>query len=226
MTRFFETITTIAKKMSSGGFILPFTMLISVLVLLVMGSIMTLLSKQLYFSRIYKQSQSAYYAADDAIACAIEIDDTYVGSDGLGIFPSDPDDYLPLDYIDDVLDYVNLKRAYATPPLTAIGSLNDIKCAQSSIFDPTVALSNFEVSSDKYVYSSPSGPEEGKTSTYTMRMPLGDGSYRCARVTVNKTQSFRQIIAQGYAKTVDGSSSCALQTGSVERAVVNTTLTE
>ncbi len=223
MTRIFETITTIAKKMSSSGFILPFTMLISVLVLLVMGSIMTLLSKQLYFSRIYKQSQSAYYAADDAIACAIEIDDTYVGSDGLGIFPSDPDDD-PLEYIDNVLVYVNLKRTDALQ--TAIGSLNDIKCAQSSIFDPTVALSNFEVSSTDYVYSSPSGPEEGKTSTYTMRMPLGDGSYRCARVTVNKTQSFRQIIAQGYAKTVDGSSSCTLQTGSVERAVVNTTLTE
>jgi hypothetical protein len=225
MTKIFSTIIKIVKRHSSSGFILPFTMLISVLVLLVTGSIMTLLSKQLYFSKIYKQSQSAYYAADDAIACAIEIDDTYVGRDGLGIFPSDPDlDDVGHDtsakYITDVLVYVNDKNG------TSI-ALNSIKCAQSPIFDPGVNTSNFAVVSDDYVYTgSPSGNESGKTSTFTMRMDLGDGTARCAKVTVNKTQSFRQIISQGYAKTVSGTASCATPNGSVERAVVNTTLTE
>jgi hypothetical protein len=56
-----------------------------------------------------------------------------------------------------------------------------------------------------------------------MRMDLGlaPGTttghlYRCAKVTVNKTPSFRQIISQGYAQ-------CDNPNGTVERAVVNTT---
>ena len=60
--------------------------------------------------------------------------------------------------------------------------------------------------------------ELGRTSTTTMRMDLGGGAFRCAKLTINKTASFRQIIAQGYAK-------CDDPNGSVERAVVNTTIT-
>ena len=41
--------------------------------------------------------------------------------------------------------------------------------------------------------------------------------YRCAKVTINKTQSFRQVIAQGY-------SSCNGTGNTVERAVINTTV--
>ena len=70
--------------------------------------------------------------------------------------------------------------------------------------------------------------EYGQTSTYTMKMDLGldpadltntSRLYRCAKVTVNKTLSFRQIIAQGY-------SSCTVGAGTIERAVVNTTITQ
>jgi hypothetical protein len=204
------------KCIARNGFILPFTMLISVLVLLVVSSALTLLSKQLYFSKIYKQSQTAYFAADDAITCAIEIDDQYQGSDGLGIFPSSTTTDASL-YIADVLTYVNARRLAAIPPLPII-VLNDIQCAQSAIFDP--AVSDFATSTDFFErYSATNGLEKGVTSVYNMRMPLGSGEFRCAKVTVNKTQTFRQVIAQGYAK-------CDDPNGSVERAVVNTTISE
>ena len=205
-----STIPSFTTSEHKKGFILPFTMLISVLVLLVAGSVLTLLSKQLFFSKIYKQSQTAYYAADDALICAIEIDDTYVGSDGLGIFPSNIVDD-PMTYMSTVLTYYNTAKGKSV-------ALDDIQCAQSALFK--VASSSFAVSPTNYQYNSPiSGLEEGKTSTYTMRMPLGGGAYRCAKVTVNKTHSFRQIISQGYAK-------CDDPNGSVERAVVNTTISE
>lgn len=190
---------------------------------------MALLSKQMYFSRLYKQSQAAYYAADDAISCAISIDDTYTSDDGLGIFPSstttDPG-IEPGGYMYNVVEYINLKRTTAETPLPAI-SLDDIKCGGSPIFK--YASSSITVSPTNYKYFSPSaGVEEGKTVTFTMRMDLGADPnditgirhlYRCSKVTVNKTPSFRQIVAQGY-------SSCDSQNTTVERAVINTTIAE
>lgn len=205
---------SLQQKKYNQGFILPFTMMIATIVLFITAGSMTLLSKQLYFSKTYKQSQVAYYAADDAVACAIAIDDTYLAADALGIFPSsaiiDPNTY-----INDVLTYVNAQRVVDSLPTV---DLDEITCAQSVIFDTSV--SGFAVSPTNYSYVSPtSGIEEGKTSSYNMRMDLGGGDARCAKVTINKTQSFRQIIAQGYAK-------CDSQVNGVERAVVNTTLTE
>jgi len=49
-------------------------------------------------------------------------------------------------------------------------------------------------------------------------MNLGDNTERCAKVTVNKTPNYRQIISQGYA-------SCPGTRGStpIERAVVSET---
>lgn len=225
----FIIMKILLKKISleyrhAQGFVLPFTMLISVLVLFVATSALSLLSKQQYFSTLYKQTQAAYYAADDAIACATLIDDTYVSGDGLGIFPSS----VEAGYIDGVLTYMNTKSG---------GSLTraDIKCGQSQIFAAGGSPSfdpEFKTLTDPYVYNfiNPGPPahpdtESGLTSTYNMKMDLGldpnDGLhvkhlYRCAKVTVNKTPSFRQIIAQGYA-TCGGSKS-------VERAVVNTTI--
>lgn len=202
------------SRIKTRGFILPFTMLITVIVLFITTSSMSLLSKQLYFSKIYKQSQTAYYAADDAISCAIVVDDTYLSGDGLGIFPSSTTTE-PMTYIDDVITYTNARRiSNGLPTIT----LNEIECAQSAIFD--ASISNFAVASTTYRYvSQTNGVEEGRTSTYRMRMDLGGGLTRCARVTINKTQSFRQIIAQGYAQ-------CDSQVNGVERAVINTTIVE
>ncbi len=195
------------------GFILPFTMLLVAIILLVVGTGSKILSKQLYFSKVYKQSQTAYYAADDAINCAIVVDDTFVGIDGYGIFPGGTTDE-PDDYIDSVITNINDQRLL--DGLATI-SRDDIKCAQVPIFD--TSESDFAVSATNYEYSGPSGLETGKTSVFDMTMPVGDGTFRCAKVTVNKTPSFRQIIAQGYAL-------CNSAVGSVERAVVNTTIIE
>lgn len=227
-------------KEVNKGFVLPFTMLISVLILFVMMGSMSLLSKQLYFSRLYKDSQLAYYAADDAINCTIAIDDTYVGSDGLGIFPSEPysagnnvpvqdaDGNPSYPYIATTLANVNAKNGTS---ITA----DQIKCGQATIFDTALnSTSKFQVSPVDYVYNYKNPQtgvaevENGQTSTFSMRMDLGIDPndtfgvkhlYRCARITVNKTQSFRQIIAQGY-------SLCDGQSNAVERAIVNTTISQ
>jgi hypothetical protein len=207
-----KKINTHSSIKNIQGFILPFTMLISAIVLFIVAGSMALLSKQLYFSKIYKQSQTAYYAADDAIACAVAIDDTYLGADGLGIFPSIESG--AQQYVNDTLTYINERRDSLGFP--TIDSVNDIACAQSKIFDPIAA--NFAIVGP-YTYISPNGPEIGVTSSYDMRMDLGDGTFRCSKVTVNKTATFRQVIAQGYAQ-------CDNPNGAVERAVVNTTLVE
>ena len=200
-------------------------MLISVLVLFITTGALTLLSKQQYFSRVYKQTQTAYYAADDAIACTIMIDDTYVSSDGLGLFPSSSSSPT---YISDVLAYVSTRQG------TTIG-IADVACGQSPIFTAGGSPSfnpNFTVNLDDYQYhfiSPVTGLPEieyGQTSTYNMRMDLGVDPadvtgikhlYHCAKVTVNKTASFRQIVAQGY-------SSCNETNNTIERAVINTTI--
>ena len=207
------------SKKSPRGFVLPFTMLMSVLILFITAGALTLLTKQLYFSKIYKQSQAAYYAADDAITCITTIDDTYLAADGLGIFPSkigvDPTTYMA-----STLSYVNAKRQAVG--LATINSLTNIQCAQAFVFDPSPTGSAFNVSSIDYVYhyinpnTGSAATENGKTSTTNLRMDLGNGKSRCAKVTVNKTASYRQIIVQGYAE-------CDNPNGSIERAVVNVT---
>ena len=231
------TITMITQK----GFVLPFTMLIAVLVLFVTLGSMTLLSKQLYFSKLYKDSQTAYYAADDAVSCTIDIDDTYVGADGLGIFPTTQpnvvdhgDGIFSYDYIDNVVTYVQAKREAAG--LSSTSSPLGITCGQAIIFDTSLdSASQFLVSTTTYVYkfidptSGLPASENGVSSSFTMKMDLGpdpndiimpiEHLYRCAKVTVNKTPSFRQIIAQGY-------SLCDGRSNGIERAVVNTTVTQ
>jgi hypothetical protein len=220
-------VSSLKNNTLHKGFVLPFTMLISTLVLFIAAGSLTLLTKQLYFSKVYKQSQTAYYAADDAIACATAIDDTYIANDGLGIFSSSTT--VPWEtYTNYVLNYVNSKRAFEVPAQAPI-DLNEIECGQSPVFD--VAISGYATSTNFYEhhYIDPNtgldAIELGVTSIYKMKMDLGPDPndvlgvarlYRCAKVTINKSQSFRQIIAQGYAE-------CDNPNGSIERAVVNTT---
>jgi hypothetical protein len=60
-------------------------------------------------------------------------------------------------------------------------------------------------------------PVEGRTTTFNLRMDLGDGTERCAEVTVNKTPTFRQIISRGFNTCNFGANNF------IERAVINTT---
>ncbi len=224
----------VCRSVALRGFVLPFTMLITVLVLFISTGALALLSKQQYFSKLYKETQAAYYAADDAVACTTVIDDSYVSSDGLGIFPSTPTDQNgAIAYIDSVLAYMNdpNRRDVSATPLTK----ENVTCGQSQIFaaggDP-VYNPNFTVSPTPYIYNfyNPQllapDTEQGVSVSYNMKMDLGLDPlditrrlYRCAKVTVNKTPSFRQIVAQGY-------SNCNGTGNSVERAVVNTTIIE
>ena len=133
------------------------------------------------------------------------------------------------------ITYVNNKQG------TSI-TLANIRCGQSQIFAPGGSPTfnpNFIVATTTYEYhfihpndATPSAGlpeiEYGQSSSYNMKMDLGvDPSdimgivhlYRCAKVTVNKTPSFRQIIAQGY-------SNCNYGAGAIERAVVNTTVVQ
>ncbi len=225
----------ISRSELKKGFILPFTMLITVLVLFITTSALALLNKQQYFSKIYKQTQAAYFAADDAISCALSLDDAYVSDDGLGIFPSSSTTPTnPDTYVNNVISYVNTQRIALQPsaiPLTR----SSITCGQSQIFaaggnpsfDPLYGVSNYNFI---YHFSNPithqPDQEHGVAVSYNMKMDLGldpadvaltKHLYRCAKVTINKTASFRQIIAQGY-------SSCDGTGTAVERAVVNTTI--
>lgn len=229
-------------KIVVKGFILPFTMLIATLVLFVTTGALALLTKQQYFSKVYKQTQAAYYAADDAVSCALTIDDTYVSNDGLGIFPSSSTTpagsdlpQIPYNYIDSVISYINVKRNAEVPPLTPDLTKEGITCGQSQIFaeggtpnfDPEFTITNYNYA---YHFTNPvtllPDIEYGVTSSFNMQMDLGLDPedltgvrhlYRCAKVTISKTASFRQVIAQGY-------SSCEGTGNAVERAVVNTTI--
>ena len=220
------------KVKNTKGFVLPFTLFICAIMLLISTSISTVLQKQIYFSQLARQSQSAYYAADDALACAISVDSTYSGNEPYGLFPYG-DETAPtvsrgtIDQTTEValmeirLDETRLSES----SLSGVGTLDTIKCAQSTMFN---ALAGFTVSPVEFSRltfdNSTPDPldkilEYGVTSTFNMKMALNDGTFRCAKVTVNKTPTYRRVIAQGYSR-------CENRTGSVERAVVNTTVTE
>lgn len=188
------------------GFVLPLTLIVSVIILTIATGISVILAKELYFSKLSRLSQIAYYAADNGVMCATMIDDQYIDPEtGVGIFPFNnaTDDTNEMEAILDKVDQDRQIRG-----MSQVGSINNIKCATASIFNP--AVSGFSVSSFTY------NAEVGRTSTFSMRMNLGDGTYRCATVVVNKTPSYRQIISRGFA-------SCGtVFSYPIERAVVST----
>lgn len=211
------------KNTNKQGFVLPFTLLIGGIMLLISVSISTILIKQIYFSNIGRESQAAYYAADNALACALSVEDTYVSGTS-GLFPYDTSlltTQLHMVEMQLKLDSVNTLRGLAEPPSKILATtLGDIKCAQAVIFD-TAGDSNFSVEEEDFVLRDSAGDEleRGQTSSFTMKMPLSDGTFRCAKVIVNKTPSYKQIISQGYSK-------CDRSRNSVERAIVFTTRVE
>lgn len=195
----------IAPRFTSRGFVMPLTLLVCSILLSVATSISIILVKELYFSKISRESQTAYYAADNGMMCAIMVDDKYVDPDtGIGIFQ-----YRLSPTAEEVLTKINAAQGGS---LMLTGS-NSIKCATSEIFNPS-SPNNFTVTGG---YTSPNG-DTGYSSTFTLRMDLdGTGSsYRCAKVTVNKTPSYRQIISQGYTTCQAG------YVMPIERAVIHT----
>lgn len=208
---------------SPQGFVLPFTVFLVSIMIIVTTNVSSILTNQLYFSKLSRQSQTAYYAADNALACAITIDDTYVAPSGVGIFPWDTQGQVTLDStITTISSNPDIAAALAEknsqrdplPPLT----LNNIECANNKIFRDLPDPEDFKISATPVTVTvSPGVTEPAVVSTFKMKMPIGDGNYRCAKVTVIKSSTYRQIIAQGYAL-------CDRPDGVVERAVVNTTI--
>ncbi len=197
-------LTKKIKYLHTRGFVLPLTLIICVIILTVATGISIILAKELYFSKLSRLSQVAYYAADNGLMCAMAIDDKYVDPDtGLGIFQSSN-----LTTSQMVLDKINLIRQS-----NGLGNLalTDIKCATSNIF---VASSPTSYSVTPFTHLT---PNDGMQTSFSMRMDLGDGTFRCATVTIYKTAKFRQFISRGFA-------SCN-STGAypIERAIVSTT---
>lgn len=194
------------KKINTQGFVLPLTLIVCVIILTIATSISIILAKELYFSKLSRLSQIAYYAADNGLMCATTIDDQYIDPDtGLGIFQ-----YNNLVTSQSVLDKVNTQRTSLGLPVI---TLEDIECATSEIFDATTtdfALAPFTR------MDSAGNPDNGQTTTFNMRMDLGSGDYRCATVVINKTTTYRQIISRGFA-------SCgSVYAYPIERAIVST----
>jgi hypothetical protein len=186
------------------GFVLPLTLIICAIILTVASGISIILAKELYFSKLSRLSQVAYYAADNGLMCAMTIDDKYVDPDtGLGIFQSSN-----LVTSQQVLDKINLVRQ--SNGLNNL-SLSNIRCATSAIFS---ASSPTSYSVSQFTHST---PNDGMQTTFSLRMDLGDGTFRCATVTVYKTAKWRQFVSRGFA-------SCSTTgTYPIERAVISTT---
>ena len=186
---------------------MPLTMVVVTITLAVATGISVILVKEMFFSKVTRESNIAYYAADSGLACAIYTDDAYIDQvSGIGIFQ-----YNDLVTPDATLASFNSIRSSRGIPTIA---LTNIKCATSAIFVPATtgyAVTNYSrTKSDNSI-------ESGKTTTFNLRMDLGDGTYRCARVVVNKTATFRQIISRGYNTCTTNSKVF------IERAVINTT---
>jgi hypothetical protein len=193
------------------GFVLPFALIVCLIILTISSGITIILVKQLYFSKLSRQSEQAYYAADDGMLCTTMIDDQYTeNSTGLGIFPYNPL-VAPSTSFQATLTDVNAERTSQGLPTIV---LTDIRCAASAIFDAPVSA--FATSPFTRTLSS-SVVDSGYSSSFNMKMDLGDGTFRCARVTVNKTSTYRQIISRGYAVCNDRSAH------PIERAVINIT---
>jgi hypothetical protein len=192
------------QKARTRGFVLPLTLIICVIILTISAGISIILSKELYFSKLSRLSQVAYYAADNGLMCATMVDDKYVDPDtGLGIFQSDN-----LTTSQMVLDKINTNRQASGLPVLA---LTDIKCATSGVFNAS-APTSYSVAPFTHITSN-----DGVQSTFSMQMDLGGGNMRCATVTVYKTPKFRQIISRGFA------SCTSVGLYPIERAVVSTT---
>lgn len=203
MKHIFKTFLRAKTK----GFILPLTLVICVITLTISSGISLILVKEVYFSKVSRLSHVAYYAADDGMQCASTIDDLYIDPDtGLGIFESNASVEAS-----DVLDRVNTARASNGLPAIA---LTDIKCATASIFD--AGVSGYDVI-DYSRINSEGQLETGRSTSFNMIMDLGNGTSRCALVTINKTSSYRQIISRGFATCSPTSAY------SMERAVINVT---
>ncbi len=201
---------TIFKQFRSDkkAFIMPLTLTLAALILTVAGGITMIIGKELFFSRLTRESATAYYTADTALECATVVDESYNGTDGNGLFQYDL-----LNEATSTLNYVNtIRQAQGIRTLL----LTDILCASVPILDSD--RSSFTTTTTDSTGSALQDPYGNQTvmSSFTMMMDTGEGTVACAKVTVEKSLSWRQIIARGF-------NSCNFGTKNLlERAVIST----
>lgn len=188
-------------KFQTRGFILPFAMMLSYVILIISMGISDILTKEMFFSFIGRESQIAYYAADAGLDCALYLDAAFVdSSSGVGIFPSDK--------IDGTWEGIVLNQSqYALATST-------IRCAGAEIFNADSAKSNYKTTA-----IDGSNPVNGVESTFMLRMVQGTTNDSCALVSIDKkvttSTSTRRIISRGY-------NTCDMNNKKlVERAIVN-----
>jgi Tfp pilus assembly protein PilX len=182
---------------SRGGFILPLTMLLTTLIMLVSFGITSIIVRQARFSRIVKDSFIAYNAADMAVSCASYIDDSYQDSGSNSLFPSqDVSVYAVASSTNEITAvFADYNTTYRTGHGLPTLGLNDVNCAGESIFD----ASSSNITYTAYDYTPAIGSvQHGKKSTFNLTFPLSNGDFRCAKVIMNRTSNYRQIIASGY----------------------------
>lgn len=205
-----NTMNLYNKKRNTQGFIMPLTLVLVALILMVSSGITTIIGKELFFSRLARDSNTAYYIADTAMECATFLDDTFVNADGLGVFEYPP---FGINTATSTLEFVNINRQRpASSGGLGIPVLNmtDIRCASVAVFDSNI--SDFQVEEGL----ASDGVTPSVISSYTMVMDAGDGKTSCAKVTVNKTATWRQIISRGFNTCNFGGSNV------LERAIVST----
>lgn len=206
------------KIISAEGFILPLTMVLMTLILLVSVGITSIIVRQAKFSRIIKDSQVAYNAADMAVGCTTYIDNTFTNSSTTyGIFPTDPVAYpvgTAADQTEINATITDINNGRTTRGVPLLANSNAITCGGFKIFSP--AESSIVYTAFTYTKSDLT-TEAGKTSTFTVKIPLTNGEFRCAKVILNKSPSYGQIVASGY-------STCDTYSPSrVERVIVSST---
>lgn len=193
-----------------SGFILPLTMLLMTLILLVSTGITNVILRQAKYARTIKNSVIAYNAADMAVACTAFVENTFVNtSSTYGIFPVDrasfPVETANQQEIDETINEINADRLGRTVPL--LTDSNEIKCGGQRIFNPT----DTQIAYTAFLFTkSDLSTEDGKTSTFNLKLPLSNGEFRCAKVIFSKSPSYNRIVASGYS-TCDASAKSRLE---------------
>jgi hypothetical protein len=170
------------KTKNSKAFVIPFSLLISTIILTISLGVSLILVKEIFFSKLTKDSLLAYYAADEALSCAQYFDYKYQNPEnGTKFFPF----YESTDMDDSLL--------YSLPSY----KVSDLICSGSYL-----NLKNISIDCNL----TPREDNNRKCITrYKVEMDLGGGEYRCADMVVdNHTSAETKYISTGYS-TCDAS---------------------
>ncbi len=183
-TKLFK-IKLIKEQINKRGFVIPFSLLISTIILSISLGVSLILVKEIFFSKLNSDSLLAYYAADEALDCAIYLNNKYVttgSGNSYGLFP-----------------HTNESEISNTLGLPIYGlSKDNIVCNTSHIFTSPNYKGVDSVNCSNNICE----------TKYDMKMDLGDGSFRCASVKVTANPDVNDPTIFNYSYVATGYSSC------------------